>query len=113
MTGQDAIIKVRRQGYAPELVRIDDRAVRQPDASTAMLAPADVPGLQDWRVTGGLTAIGTSADAERAARIAASCAAFAKRVITNTLTTKPNHWGHPLAVVGRIDDTQGLMTWPT
>lgn len=113
MTGQDAIIKVRRQGYAPELVRVEDRQVRYPDASTVMLAPADVPELQDWRFTVGLTVIVTSFDAERAARIAASCSAFAKRVITNTLTTKPNHWGHPVAVVGRIDDTQGLMTWPT
>ena len=43
MTGQDAIIKVRRQGYAPELVRVEDRQVRYPDASTVMLAPADVP----------------------------------------------------------------------
>ena len=113
MTGHDAILKVRRQGYAPDLIRIEDQPVRYPDAATVVMAQSDVPELQDWRFTVGLTVIVTSTDADRAARIAASCAAFAKRVITNTLTTKPNHWGHPVAVVGRIDDTQGLMIWPT
>jgi hypothetical protein len=112
MTGQDNIIKVRRKGYSPELVRIEDHAVRYPDASTVVMTPVDVPELQDWRFTVGLTVIVTSFETERAARISASCAAFAKRVITNTLAMKPNHWGHHVAMVDRIEDTQGLMKWP-
>ncbi len=115
MTGQDAIISPRRQGFAPAFVRIDDwQHYATDDGMTVSLAPGDVPERQDWRFVVGLPVLVAGEDAGRIERIAKACGTYAKRVIASTFAVRPgvrDYLGGPVKDIVRIADTAGVFTW--
>lgn len=115
MTGQDAIISLRRQGFAPAFVRVDDwQHDATDDGVTVSLSPADVPERQDWRFVVGLPVLVAGEDAGRIERIVKACGAYAKRVIASTFAVRPDvvdYRGGPVKHIVRITDTAGAFTW--
>lgn len=115
MTGHDLIISLRRRGFAPACIHVDDwqhRAIE--DGDTVCLSPADVPEQQDWRFVVGLPVIVAGDDPARVARIAAACGKFAKRVVASTHKVDRTHldWqGCPTVSLISIHDTAGALTW--
>lgn len=115
MTGHDLIISLRRRGYAPACIHIDDwQHHATEDGDTVCLSPADVPEQQDWRFVVGLPVIVAGEDAGRVARIAAACAKYAKRVVASTHAvdrTRLDWQGRPAVSLISIQDTAGAFTW--
>lgn len=114
MTGQDAILKLRRAGLAPACIWVDDYIHPFAEGGTVCLSPADVPEQQDWRFVVGLPVLVASHHPERLRRIAASVGEYASRVICNLLTnTDRRDWrGRPVVSVITITDTKQELTWP-
>ena len=109
MTGQDAIIAMRRAGNAPRYVWVQDFAGPMHCPMQVRLTSQDVPEQQDWRFLVGLTALIEGFDADRVQRIAAACAQYAKRTVANTMQPAKNWCG--VATVS-TQDTEGVATWP-
>lgn len=108
MTGHEHILALRRSGYRPACVWVDDMAHRwTDDGMTVSLSPSDTPELLDWRFLKGLTVVVAGTDAARVARIAQQCHAHAKRV----LSTVFQHAGGRMADVSALTDTEGVLTW--
>lgn len=115
MTGQDQIIKLRRQGLSPGFVWVDDCALCLDDGAHVTLDARDVPEQQDWRFLVGLHVMVAGDNPGRVQRIADACAEYAKRVIasTHSINHEKLDWlGRPATTVVRITDTQGVLTWP-
>ena len=115
MTGQDAILNMRRQGLSPGYVWVDDGAACLNDGTHVCLEPRDVPEQQDWRFLVGLQVMVSGGDPARVKRITDACSEYAKRVIASTHLIDRNKcdWlGRPSSTVVSITDTQGVMTWP-
>lgn len=116
MTGQDAILAMRRQGVSPGFVWVDDAPKTvMDDAAHVCLDAHDVPEKQDWRFLVGLQVMVSGEDPTRVKRITDACAEYAKRVIASTHRIDRNKcdWlGRPSSTVVSITDTQGVMTWP-
>ncbi|MBT9513290.1 MAG: hypothetical protein IV104_13165 [Acidovorax sp.] len=116
MTGQDAILNMRRNGKSPGYVWVDDCAATcLNDGTHVTLAARDVPEQQDWRFLVGLQVMVSGEDPGRVERITAACAEYAKRVIASThlINREKMDWlGRPSSTVVRITDTQGVLTWP-
>jgi hypothetical protein len=102
MTGHQPILALRRAGKKPLFVWVSDFTWALLDGLTVSVA-GDTPELLDLRFLRGTTAVVTAGSAERADRIAAACAAYARRVITNVWDGRD---------VVRVTDTDGAMTWP-
>ncbi len=107
MTGQEQIVALRRNGYRPACVWVNDYPNHLASSLTVSLSPAETPELQDWRFTKGLTVIVSGEDEGRVRRIEAQCQAFAARV----LGTVFHHTGGRMADVLALTDTEGVMTW--
>lgn len=115
MTGQDAILSMRRKGLSPGFVWVDDGAPCMDDGNHVCLEPRDVPEQQDWRFLVGLQVMVAGEDPGRVRRIAQACAEYAKRVIacTHLINREQRDWlGRPTSTVVSITDTEGVMTWP-
>lgn len=116
MTGQEAIISLRRKGLSPRFVWVDDGVPGVSDGVHVALDPRDVPEQQDWRFLVGLQVMVAGENPSRVQRIADACAEYAKRVIasTHSINRDKLDWlGRPAYTVVRITDTQGVLTWPT
>lgn len=112
MTGQDAIIAMRRSGKSPRFVWVQDFTAAPCAFLNVSLKPTDLPEQQDWRFLVGLTALVEGFDAARVERIAAACGQYAKRVIANTMVEVPGEtspWLKFSAI--KTTDTEGVMTW--
>lgn len=115
MTGQDQIIKLRRQGLSPGFVWVDDCAPCLDDGAHVALDARDVPEQQDWRFLVGLQVMVAGENPERVRRIAGACKEYAKRVIacTHQINREKLDWlGRPAGTVVCITDTEGVLTWP-
>ena len=115
MTGQDAILAMRRSGKSPGYVWVDDGAPCLDDGAHVCLNAQDVPEQQDWRFLVGLQVMVSGEDPDRVKRITVACAEYAKRVIASTHLidhSKCDWLGRPSSTVVSITDTQGVMTWP-
>lgn len=116
MTGQDAILDMRRKGLSPGFVWVDDAPqIEMNDGSHVCLDAHDVPEKQDWRFLVGLQVMVSGEDPARVQRITTACAEYAKRVISSTHMidrSKCDWLGRPSSTVVSITDTQGVMTWP-
>lgn len=114
MTGQDAILKLRRAGLAPACIWVDDYIHPYAEGGTVCLHPADVPEQQDWRFVVGLPVLIASHQPERLSRIAAAIGEYASRVISNLIHTdaQQRDWhGRPVVHVISIADTNKEFTW--
>ena len=112
MTGQDAIIAMRRAGNAPRYVWVQDFAGPMHCPMQVRLTSQDVPEQQDWRFLIGLTALVEGFDAERVQRIASACAQYAKRTVANTMQESPGKasaWAQVTCI--QTTDTEGIATW--
>ncbi len=109
MTGQDAILSMRRAGKSPRYVWVQDFAGPMHCPMQVRLTSQDVPEQQDWRFLVGLTALIEGFDAERVQRIASACAQYAKRTVSNTMQPAANWCG---VVTVSTNDTEGAATWP-
>ena len=110
MTGHDFILKLRRMGKSPAVVRVVDfPSVYLDKGHEVHMAAGETPELQDWRFVVGLTVIVEGEDGARLDRIAAAVTKYAKRTLVTQFerTTGPDGFR-----VCRITDTAGVMTWP-
>lgn len=114
MTGQDAILKLRRAGLAPACIWVDDYIHPYAEGGTVCLQPADVPEQQDWRFTIGLPVIVVSESPERLRRLIAAIGEYASRVIGSVIVIDgPADWlGRPAVTVTHITDTKQELAWP-
>lgn len=115
MTGHDAILKLRRAGFAPACIWVDDQLHPYAnDGTTVCLAPTDVPEMQDWRFCKGIPVLVSAESKDRLHRIAASVGEHASRVIANLVeidNTQRDWLGRPKVAVTAITDTKGKFTW--
>lgn len=120
MRGHEAILQLRRRGFAPRLVSVEtegpairfDRFFPAIDDGYAMLQiePHEPVHRVDLRCLLGLVVVVSGCNAERVAAVCAACtAAGAERVIGNTTEPAP---GARFAVVS-VTDTEGVFAWPT
>jgi len=104
MTGQQPIIAMRRAGQKPDFVWVNDFACK-PDSLTVCV-DAETPELEDFRFLVGITALVTGTDQNRVDRFFKACSAVAKRVIASTYDPQ-------LREIVRVQDSEGVMSWPT
>lgn len=112
MNGQRDLINMRRAGFKPAFVFVNDFAcdtdwAKWGDHPTVSVA-GDTPELEDYRFLVGTTVILSGLDAARIARFSKVCEAHAKRVIA-TVSTQPTP---ARCEVFSVADTEGTMTWP-
>jgi hypothetical protein len=107
MIGQESILAMRRKGDKPDYVWITDFSDGFLDGFTVRVS-GDEPELSDFRFLVGLVAIVEGPDAARVARIAYACRVHAQRVIASVIEPV-NKW----QTVTSIEDTDGVMNWPT
>jgi len=106
MNGHDAIINLRRGGFKPAYVWLQD-ALRAPTDCAVTLSPTDNPETLDLRFLVGTTVMAESANRERLGAMLRACMeAKAKRVITNLHKRD----GVRFEVI-ETTDTDGVMTW--
>ena len=113
MNGHRELITMRRAGFKPAFVFVNDFPCQTDWAKfgdhPTVCTAGDTPELQDFRFLVGVTAIVGGFDAERVKRITKACEAHAKRVVAS-VSTIDDH--------GRVDviattDTEEALTWPT
>lgn len=116
MTGQDAILKLRRAGFAPTCIWVDDYIHPYAGEGTVVcLHPNDIPEMQDWRFCKGIPVLASSSDKDRLARIAAAAGEYASRVIaslTETDSAQRDWLGRTKVNVAAITDTKKEFMWP-
>lgn len=106
MNGHDAIINLRRNGFKPAFVWLQD-ALHAPTDNTVSLSPTDNPEALDLRFLVGTTVLAESANRERLGAMLKACmSAKAKRVITNLHQRDGYHFE-----VIETTDTDGVTTW--
>lgn len=105
MNGQQPIIAMRRKGFKPAFVWLQDTGLA-PTEYTVTLAKTDIPEALDLRFLVGVTVLAESHDRRRLERITDACKqAKALRVIASL------HDGAPWFDTTEITDTDGVMTW--
>jgi hypothetical protein len=103
MKGHENILALRRAGRKPAYVWVEDHAKVLLDDGLTVCVHGDTPELLDLRFLFGTTALVSSPSAERAHRLSAECAKYAKRVIATVI---------PGREVTQITDTDGKFVWP-
>lgn len=107
MRGLDNILSLRRSGFKPAYVWLQDADIAPTDLSVT-LAKTDNPDALDLRCFVGVTVLAESDDRGRLGRMLRACqAASAKRVITN-LHKKIDDFTSEII---EITDTDGVATW--
>lgn len=108
MNGHEAIWKLRRDGFKPAYVWLQDSGLL-PTEYAVTLAQVDIPEALDLRFLVGTTVLAESKDKARLLRIATACRqAKALRVIAS-LHRKVDAYRTETI---EITDTDGVMTWP-
>lgn len=112
MNGHRDLITMRRAGYKPAFVFVNDFPCHTDWAKLGdhptVSVDGDTPELQDFRFLVGLTAIVAGFDADRVKRIASACQAHAKRVVAS-VSTQINQYR---SEISSVTDTEDLLTWP-
>ncbi len=112
MIGHEQILDLRRRRVRPVAVWVSDYpCCTAGNGTTVSLSPQDVPELIDWRFLIGLVVHVDGDDAQRVARIADACRAFAARVVATVYGPGKDYAGRPVAIATSITDTQGVLTW--
>ena len=106
MNGHETILNMRRGGFKPAFVWLQD-ALHAPTDNTVTLSPMDNPETLDLRILVGTTVLAESANRERLGAMLRACmAAKAKRVITNLHQRD----GMRFEVI-ETTDTDGVTAW--
>jgi hypothetical protein len=106
MNGHEFIINLRRSGFKPAFVWLQD-ALQAPNDYTVTLSPTDNPEALDLRFLVGTTVLAESANRKRLGAMLKACMeAKAKRVIT----TLHRSDGVRFEVI-ETTDTDKVMTW--
>lgn len=109
MTGEKAILAMRRAGRKPGFVWVSDFRDAFTGDGLTVGVHGDNPEALDLRFLVGCVAIVEGPDAARVERITKACReAKAARVIASTHGRDAQGFGE----VVRVTDTQGVMTWP-
>lgn len=112
MNGHRELIAMRRSGFKPAFVFVNDYPcdtnwAKWGDHPTVCVS-GDTPELEDYRFLVGTTVILAGFDATRIERFSKACEAHAKRVIA-TVSTQLTP---ARCEVVSVADTEGTMTWP-
>jgi hypothetical protein len=108
VNGQQEILKMRRNGFKPAYVWLQDSGLAPTDYAVT-LAKTDNPATLDLRFLVGTTVLAESDNRQRLSAMLKACmAAKAARVITN-LHQKADAWHFEVL---ETTDTEGVMTWP-
>lgn len=106
MNGHEKILNMRRGGFKPAFVWLQD-ALHAPTDYAVTLAPTDNPESLDLRFLVGTTVMAESSSRERLGAMLKACmAAKAKRVITNLHQRD----GMRFEVI-ETTDTDGVTAW--
>lgn len=106
MNGHESIINLRRSGFKPAFVWLQD-ALQAPNDCAVTLSPTDNPEALDLRFLVGTTVLAESANRKRLGAMLKACMdAKAKRVITNLHQRD----GVQFEVI-ETTDTDKVMTW--
>lgn len=109
MTGEKAILAMRRAGRKPGFVWVSDFRDAFTGDGLTVGVHGDNPEALDLRFLVGCVAIVEGPDAARVDRIALACSkAKADRVIASTHGKDARGFGE----VVRVTDTERTMTWP-
>lgn len=112
MTGHRELITMRRAGYKPAFVFVNDFPCKTDWAKfgdhPTVSVDGDTPELQDFRFLVGVTAIVAGFDPDRVKRITDACMTHAKRVVACVSTQINAFRGE----VSSVTDTDEVMTWP-
>lgn len=118
MKGQEALLAMRKAGKAPSAVFIETATDRlkqssdwqhnTPGMAALLIEPDDIPAMLDLRCVVGLL-VSISGDCEElVGRVHEACvAANAKRVVSSVFSTKSGR------TLTRINDSDGVLEWPT
>lgn len=107
MNGHDAILAMRRSGFKPTYVWLQDSGLAPTDLAVT-LAKTDNPEALDLRFLVGVTVLAESENRDRLASMLRACQeAKAKRVIT-TLHAKKDSY---TVEIIETTDTDGVATW--
>lgn len=107
MNGHEAIISMRRNGFKPAYVWLQDSGLIPTDYAVT-LAKTDIPEALDLRFLVGVTVLAESQDKDRLQRIASACRqAKASRVIAS-LSRRVDAYRTETV---EITDTDEVMTW--
>ena len=108
MNGHEDILNLRRNGFKPAYVWLQDSGLAPLDLSVT-LAKTDNPEALDLRFLVGTTVLAESENIDRLGCMLRACmGAKAKRVITNL-----HQWsadGHRAEVI-ETTDTEGILSW--
>jgi hypothetical protein len=106
MNGHESIINLRRSGFKPAFVWLQD-ALQAPNDCAVTLSPTDNPEALDLRFLVGTTVFAESSSRTRLEAMSKACIeARAKRVITNLHVCS----GFRFEII-ETTDTDGVMTW--
>jgi hypothetical protein len=106
MNGHESIINLRRGGFKPAYVWLQDSGLAPTD-NAVTLSPTDNPEALDLRFLVGTTVMAESVNRKRLGAMLKACMeAKAKRVITNLHQRD----GYSFEVI-ETTDTDGVMTW--
>lgn len=107
MNGQQTILKMRRNGFKPAYVWLQDSGLAPTDYAVT-LAKTDNPAALDLRFLVGTTVLAESDNRDRLGAMLKACmAAKAHRVVTN-LHQKIDAWHFEVL---ETNDTDEVLTW--
>ncbi len=107
MNGADKVFQLRRAGFKPAYVWLQDSGLAPTDMAIT-LSNTDIPEALDLRCLVGVTVLAESKNRERLGRMLRACmGAKAKRVIANL----HQQTGEYCFEVIETTDTDGVATW--
>jgi hypothetical protein len=114
MNGHRDLIAMRRAGYKPDFVFVNDNPCPTDWAKwgdhPTVCVDGDTPELEDYRFLIGTTVFLSGFDASRIERLTKVFEPIAKRVIAG-VCTRPTSTCARCEVIS-ITDTEGVLTWP-
>lgn len=111
MTGHESILQLRRAGYSPRVVFVNDYPCQTDDGATVSLSKADRPEMLDWRFVVGLTVVAVSDSSERIAAISRAVSGIASRTVASLLAVSgKDAFGGDCFHVASVADSKEFLT---
>lgn len=112
MNGHRELIAMRRAGFKPSFVFVNDFPCKTDWAKfgdyPTVSVDGDTPEIEDFRFLVGVTAVVSGFDSERITRISKACEAHAKRVIASVTNQIDRYRVETI----RVTDTEEFLSWP-
>lgn len=106
MRGHEDILKLRRKGFRPAYVWLQDTGLAPTDHAVT-LDKSDIPEALDLRFLVGTTVLVEASERERFSRILAACAESKPNRIIGTLFQATDGFDEVIETT----DTEGVLTW--